>query len=106
LPNVGDTDIIRAFLLGTTYESLIHKLGQKSSQTIKELLNIATSHASGEKAVGAIFDRSHSKASGKMTPAMAVPTALKRRRRVSSCVRTRSSPPSSVRAKRCPPRAP
>ena len=32
-------------------------LGHKGPQTTKELLDIATSHASGEEAVGAIFDR-------------------------------------------------
>jgi hypothetical protein len=31
-------------------------------QTTKELLDIATSHASGEEAIGAIFDRSRGKA--------------------------------------------
>ena len=44
LPNVIDADIIGAFLSGTTYKSLVHKLGCKG-------------HASGEEAVGAIFDR-------------------------------------------------
>ena len=39
-----------------TYESLVHKLGHKGLRTTKELLDIATSHASGEEAVGAIFD--------------------------------------------------
>ena len=47
---------------GTTCESLVHKLGCKGPQTTKELLNIATSHASGEEAVGAIFDRPNGKA--------------------------------------------
>ena len=54
--------MIGAFLSGTTYESLVHKLGRKGPWTTKELLDIATSHASGEEAVGAIFDRSDSKA--------------------------------------------
>jgi hypothetical protein len=49
------------FLSGITNESLVHKLGQKSPRTIKELLDIATSHAFGEDAVGAIFDRSKGK---------------------------------------------
>ena len=54
--------MIGAFLSGTTCESLVHKLGHKGPRTTKELLDIATSHASGEEAVGAIFDRSDSKA--------------------------------------------
>jgi len=45
-----------------TWESLVHKLGRKGLRTTKELLDIATSHALGEEAVGAIFDRSNSKA--------------------------------------------
>jgi hypothetical protein len=49
------------FLSGTTYESLVHKLGHKSPQTTKELLDIATNHASGNEAVRAIFDRSRGK---------------------------------------------
>jgi len=37
-------------------------LGRKGPRTTKELLDITTSHASGEEAVGAIFDRSRGKA--------------------------------------------
>ena len=46
----------------TTYESLVHKLGCKGPRTTKELLDIATSHASNEEAIGAIFDRLKGKA--------------------------------------------
>ena len=62
MPNVADVDVIRAFLSRTTYESLVHKLGRKGPQTTKELLDIATSHASGEEEVRAIFDRPKGKA--------------------------------------------
>jgi hypothetical protein len=62
LPNVTNADIIGAFLSGTTCESLVHKLGRKRPRITKELLDIATSHASGEEAVRAIFDRSRGKA--------------------------------------------
>jgi len=62
LPDVADADVIGAFLSGTTYESLVHKLGRKGPQTSKELLDIMISHALGEEAVGAIFDRSKGKA--------------------------------------------
>jgi hypothetical protein len=62
LPDVVDVDVIEAFLLGTTCESLIHKLGHKRPRTTKELLDITTSHASGDEAVRAIFDRSRCKA--------------------------------------------
>ena len=54
--------MIGAFLSGMTYESLVHKLGRKVPRTSKELLDIATSHASGEEAVGAIFHHSDGKA--------------------------------------------
>ena len=56
LPNIADADIISAFLSGTSNESLVHKLGRKSPWTTKELLDIATNHASGEEAVRAIFN--------------------------------------------------
>ena len=45
-----------------TCESLVHKLGRKGRRTTKELMDIATNHASREEAVGAIFDRLESKA--------------------------------------------
>ena len=54
--------MIGAFLSGTTCESLVHKLGCKGPRITKELLDITTSHASGEEAVGAIFDRLEGKA--------------------------------------------
>jgi hypothetical protein len=41
---------------------LVHKLGHKRPQTTKELLDITTSHASGNKAVRAIFDHARGKA--------------------------------------------
>ena len=57
LPDVTDTDVIGAFLSRITCESLVHKLGHKDPRTTKELLDIATNHASGEEVVGVIFDR-------------------------------------------------
>jgi hypothetical protein len=62
LPDIADADVIGAFLSGTTCESLVHKLGCKGSRTTKELLDIATSHASDEEAVRAIFDHPRGKA--------------------------------------------
>ena len=41
---------------------MVHKLGHRGPWTTKELLDIATSHASGEEAVGAVFDRTDDKA--------------------------------------------
>jgi hypothetical protein len=58
LPDVIDADVVGAFLSGTSCDSLVHKLGRKGPWTTKELRNIA----SGQEAVGAIFDRSRGKA--------------------------------------------
>ena len=41
---------------------MVHKLGCKGPRTTKELLDITTSHALGEEAVRAIFDRPKGKA--------------------------------------------
>ena len=41
---------------------MVHKLERRGPWTTKELLDIATSHASGEEAVGAIFDHFDGKA--------------------------------------------
>ena len=43
------------FLSGTTYESLIHKLGYLKPRTTRDLLDITMNHAFGEEAVGAAF---------------------------------------------------
>jgi hypothetical protein len=56
LNNLADADIICAFISETTSETLVHKLGRKGPRTTKELLDIATSHASGEDVVRVIFD--------------------------------------------------
>jgi hypothetical protein len=53
LPNIIDTDVIRALLSRTTCESL---------RTTKELLDIVTSHASSKEVVGVIFDHAKGKA--------------------------------------------
>jgi hypothetical protein len=62
LTNPTDIDVISASISGTTNKTLVHKLGRKSPRTAKELFDIETSHASGEGAVGAIFDRRKRKA--------------------------------------------
>lgn len=62
LTNLADDDIINAFFLGTMSETLVHKLGRKSPQTTNELLDIATTHTSGEDAVGVIFHHRRQKA--------------------------------------------
>ncbi|RLN08395.1 putative prpol [Panicum miliaceum] len=55
LPDIVDADVVGAFISGTTFKSLVHKLGCHKPRTTRELLDIATNHASGEEAIGAIF---------------------------------------------------
>jgi hypothetical protein len=55
LPNITDSDVIRAFLAGTTCRDLVSKLGHKTPTKASELMDIATKFASGQEAVEAIF---------------------------------------------------
>jgi hypothetical protein len=55
LPNITDSDIIGAFLAGTTCRDLVSKLGRKTPTKASELMDIATKFASGQEAVEAIF---------------------------------------------------
>jgi hypothetical protein len=53
---VAQSEIVHAFLEGTTCRDLVRELGRSPPVDSNELFDIATSFASGEKAVGAIFD--------------------------------------------------
>jgi hypothetical protein len=53
---VAQSEIVHAFLEGTTCRDLVRKLGRSPPADSNELFDIATSFASGEEAVGAIFD--------------------------------------------------
>jgi hypothetical protein len=55
LPNITDSDIIGAFLAGTTCRDLVSKLGRKTPTKASELMDIATKFAYGQEAVEAIF---------------------------------------------------
>jgi hypothetical protein len=55
LPNITDSDVIGAFLAGTTCRDLVSKLGRKTLTKASELMDIATKFASGQEAVEAIF---------------------------------------------------
>jgi hypothetical protein len=55
LPNITNSDVIGAFLDGTTCRDLVSKLGHKTPTKASELMDIATKFASGQKAVEAIF---------------------------------------------------
>jgi hypothetical protein len=56
LPSVAQSEIVYAFLEGTTCRDLVRKLGRSPPVDSNELFDIATSFASGEEAVGEIFD--------------------------------------------------
>ena len=56
LPSVTDSEVINAFLQGTTCRNLVHELGRSPPTSANCLFDIATNFASGEEAVGAIFD--------------------------------------------------
>ena len=58
-------DVINVFLSGTTYESLIHKLGCLKPHTTHDLLDVATNHASGKEAVGVVFSGGQDKGKAK-----------------------------------------
>jgi hypothetical protein len=55
LPNITDSNVIGAFLAGTTCRDLVRKLGRKIPTKASELMDIATKFASGPEAVEAIF---------------------------------------------------
>jgi hypothetical protein len=57
LPNITDSDVIGAFLAGTTCRDLVSKLGRKTPTRASELINIATKFASGQEVVEAIFQK-------------------------------------------------
>jgi hypothetical protein len=56
LPSVAQSEIVHTFLEGTTCRDLVRELGRSPTVDSNELFDIATSFASGEEAVGAIFD--------------------------------------------------
>ena len=56
LPSVADSEIINALLQGTMCRDLVHELGWGPPSSANELFIVATNFASGEEAVGAIFD--------------------------------------------------
>jgi hypothetical protein len=56
LPSVAQSDIVHAFLEGTTCRDLVRELGRSPPVDSNELFDIAISFASCEEVVGAIFD--------------------------------------------------
>jgi hypothetical protein len=56
LPSVAQSEIVHAFLEGTTCRDLVRELGRSPPVDSNELFDIATSFASDEEVMGAIFD--------------------------------------------------
>jgi len=56
LPSVTDVDDINAFLQGTKCRNLVHELARSCPTSANVLFDVTTNFASGEEAVGAIFD--------------------------------------------------
>jgi hypothetical protein len=55
LPNITDSDIIMAFLSGTTCKELVRELGRSTPITANGLMDIITNFAASDEVVGAIF---------------------------------------------------
>jgi hypothetical protein len=58
---VAQSEIVHAFLEGTTCRDLALELGRSPPVDSNELFDIATSFASTEEAVGEVFDRKKGK---------------------------------------------
>jgi hypothetical protein len=56
LPSVAQSEMVHAFLEGTTCRDLMHELERSPLVDSNEMFNIATSFASSEEEVGDIFD--------------------------------------------------
>jgi hypothetical protein len=56
LPSMAQSEIVHAFLEGTTCRDLVRELGRSPPVDSNELFDIATSFTSGEEAVVAIFN--------------------------------------------------
>jgi hypothetical protein len=64
LLKICDTDVISTFWSNMNCRTQVHDLDRDQPKTMKEILDIATRHASGEEAVRAIFLQN----SGKVAP--------------------------------------
>jgi hypothetical protein len=56
LPSVAQSEIVHAFIKGTTCRDLVRELGRSPPVDSNALFDITTSFTFGEEAVGAIFD--------------------------------------------------
>jgi hypothetical protein len=62
-----DADVIGAFISGMTNEALIHELRRCKPRMMRELLDLATNHASRDEAVHAILCKHKGKAQAEST---------------------------------------
>ena len=82
MPSIGDSEIVQAFLSGTTCRDLVRELGQNVPRSAATLLDIATNFASGEEAVGAIFPTDDAKGKRRdEAPEASVPRLPKRKKK-------------------------
>ena len=82
MPSVGDSEIVQAFLSGTTCQDLVRELGRSVPTTASALLDITTNFTSGEEAVGAIFPMDDAKGKrGDEAPKASVPRLPKRKKK-------------------------
>jgi hypothetical protein len=65
LPSVAQSEIVHAFLEGTTCRDLVRELGRSPPVDSNELFDIATSFASGEEVVGGHLRREEGQARGR-----------------------------------------
>jgi hypothetical protein len=78
---VADADIISTFWDGMMCHALVHELSREPSKTTKELLDIATRHASSEEAVRATFILGNTKAAasgGRAAPSKATTKSVRK----------------------------
>jgi hypothetical protein len=61
----SNADVVSTFLSRTTWKSLVHKLGCRKPRTTRELLDIATNHASSKEAARVVFTDGWAKGKGK-----------------------------------------
>jgi hypothetical protein len=80
-PKICDVDVISAFWSSMTCRTLVQELCREQLKTTKELLDIATRHASSEEVIKAIFIQGGGKvvlSSGRETSAIATDKGTKR----------------------------
>ena len=93
LPSVGDSEIIQAFLSGTTCRDLVRELGRNVPTSVAALLDIATNFASGEEAMGPSSPTVTQRGSEGMRPlGPRLPTSPRKTKRVARGNRRSSRP--------------